>query len=93
MHPKPAGDGGAGLALENKLLSSVLWQHCVVAAQLSLWIRCTFECLQPNQVSLATSCSLSRMVYPNLERLSSRDRGSFTPVIETETVRDSNDYQ
>ena len=72
MHPEPAGDGDAGLALENKPWSSALWQHCVVAALLSLWIRCTCKCFQPNQGSHATAYKLS---------------GWFTPIGKTQFNR------
>lgn len=57
--PEPAGDGDAGLAGENKPWSSALWQDCIVATQLSFWIRCTFKCFQPNQGSQVTSYKLS----------------------------------
>jgi len=72
MHPEPAGDGDAGLVLENKPWSSDLWQHYNVAAQLSLWIRCTFKCFQTNQGSQATAYKLS---------------GSFTTIGKTQFNR------
>lgn len=72
IHPEPAGDGDAGLALENKPWSSAPWQHCIVAAQLCLCIRCIFKCFQANQGSQATAYKLS---------------GWFTPIGKTKFNR------